>query len=101
MIDFCGLAGPGGPGDPFKMWGAMPPTFWKAGGFLGGDGSDDTRGDGTRKTHRGLGTAKRLARAQRQCVDAPRAYRLATQVTAIHSLASGAAQNPLGMSRPL
>ena len=29
MVDFWGLAGPGGPGDPFKRWGAKRPTFWK------------------------------------------------------------------------
>ena len=27
IIDFCGLAGPGGPGNHFKRWGAKPPTF--------------------------------------------------------------------------
>ena len=30
MIDFWGLAGPGGPGNPSKRWGAKPPL---AGGF--------------------------------------------------------------------
>ena len=25
MVDFGSLAGPGGPGDPFKRWGAKPP----------------------------------------------------------------------------
>ena len=29
MVDFCGLAGPGDPGDPCKRWGAKPPTFWE------------------------------------------------------------------------
>ena len=29
MADFWGLAGTGGPGNPFKRWGAKPPTFWR------------------------------------------------------------------------
>ncbi len=27
IVDFWGLAGPGGPGDTSKRWGASPPTF--------------------------------------------------------------------------
>ncbi len=41
MVDFWGLAGPRGPGDPFKRWGSAPPTFWK--GLPGTRGRPDPK----------------------------------------------------------
>ncbi len=38
-VRFFGLAGPWGPRKPCKMWGAKPPTFWKA--FPGPRGRPD------------------------------------------------------------
>ena len=40
-VRFWGLAGPGGPGRPLKMWGASRPTFWKA--FPGPRGRPDLK----------------------------------------------------------